>query len=104
MQSMKILMMAGAALLAWKYVNRAGQRSALAGANTATAAHEAEHDALKEGPVALHVRTAGPAAMRDEPVRRWDEVDQAVDESFPASDPPSYSPTTGSKYATEKPG
>jgi hypothetical protein len=33
------------------------------------------------------VRAAGPEAMRDTP-RRWDVVDQQVDESFPASDPP----------------
>ncbi len=33
-------------------------------------------------------RSAGPEAMRTRP-REWDEVDQAVDESFPASDPPS---------------
>jgi hypothetical protein len=33
------------------------------------------------------VRDAGPAAMADPP-RTWDDVDQAVDESFPASDPP----------------
>ncbi|MGQ0558594.1 MAG: hypothetical protein ACT4OE_03265 [Sphingosinicella sp.] len=32
-------------------------------------------------------RSAGPEAMRDPPAE-WDEVDQAVDESFPASDPP----------------
>lgn len=32
-------------------------------------------------------RTAGPAAMRDKP-DAWDKVDQAADESFPASDPP----------------
>jgi hypothetical protein len=32
-------------------------------------------------------RSAGPDAMRDKP-REWTTVDQAVDESFPASDPP----------------
>lgn len=36
------------------------------------------------------VRSAGPEAMRDPP-ENWDKTDQAVDESFPASDPP---PTT----------
>lgn len=35
-------------------------------------------------------RSAGPDAMRDETRREWDRVDQAADESFPASDPPSY--------------
>jgi hypothetical protein len=34
-------------------------------------------------------RSAGPDAMRDRTRRRWDSVDQASDESFPASDPPS---------------
>lgn len=38
------------------------------------------------------VRAAGPRAMRDGPGRSWDKVDQASDESFPASDPPSYYP------------
>ena len=32
-------------------------------------------------------RSAGPDAMRDPP-SEWGEVDQASDESFPASDPP----------------
>jgi hypothetical protein len=36
-------------------------------------------------------RSAGPEAMRDPP-GEWEKVDQAVDESFPASDPPAVSP------------
>ncbi|PCD01802.1 hypothetical protein COC42_17030 [Sphingomonas spermidinifaciens] len=36
-------------------------------------------------------RNAGPAFMRDDDGNRWDRVDQAGDESFPASDPPAFS-------------
>jgi len=35
------------------------------------------------------VRPAGPESMRDPP-KSWDKVDEASDESFPASDPPSH--------------
>jgi hypothetical protein len=34
------------------------------------------------------VRDAGPDAM-ESPPEKWNDVDQASDESFPASDPPS---------------
>ena len=38
------------------------------------------------------VRDAGPDAMNDAPKREWSKHDQAIDESFPASDPPAVSP------------
>jgi len=38
-----------------------------------------------------NARSAGPEAMRDPP-GEWSRVDQASDESFPASDPPAVSP------------
>lgn len=34
------------------------------------------------------VRDAGPGAMRDPPKDEWTDTDEALDESFPASDPP----------------
>ena len=35
------------------------------------------------------VRDAGPANMMDPP-DEWDSVDEAIDQSFPASDPPCH--------------
>jgi hypothetical protein len=45
--------------------------------------------ALPDHDTAQPRRDAGPEAMRDPP-EQWDEVDEAADESFPASDPPAY--------------
>jgi hypothetical protein len=46
-------------------------------------------DVVAGAPPQGYGRPAGPEAMRDPPPE-WDEVDEAVDESFPASDPPSF--------------
>jgi hypothetical protein len=46
------------------------------------------HGAVGESGAA---RSAGPEAMRDPP-KQWEQVDQASDESFPASDPPAINP------------
>jgi hypothetical protein len=40
------------------------------------------------GPNFAKVRNAGPSGMRSAPPE-WDKTDEASDESFPASDPPS---------------
>lgn len=47
----------------------------------------AMQDGKKPGPKAspVQVRDAGEAAQADKP-ENWDEQDEAVDESFPASD------------------
>ena len=49
-------------------------------------------DAADEPGSYARVRAAGPQSMRDGADGEWDKVDEASDESFPASDPPSYYP------------
>ncbi|MFA7603143.1 MAG: hypothetical protein WCY29_09060 [Novosphingobium sp.] len=56
----------------------------------ATRAKPLSRAAFAEGestPGPVEVRNAGPQAMRSTPPQ-WDPVDEASDESFPASDPP----------------
>lgn len=45
-------------------------------------------DGKKPGPkdAPVQVRNSGPESMADKP-NKWDKTDEAVDESFPASDP-----------------
>jgi len=51
--------------------------------NPSPAANERPDEAAVPPP---RVRPAGPESMRDPP-KKWDEVDEDSDESFPASDP-----------------
>ena len=51
-------------------------------------AHPAFASGETRGPNFSKVRNAGPQGMRGDPPE-WDKTDQASDESFPASDPPS---------------
>ena len=48
-------------------------------------------DGKKPGPkdADVQIRPAGPDGMRDPVKRPWKPEDEASDESFPASDPPS---------------
>lgn len=55
---------------------------------TVHAAIDPSDPAADRGVGPAPVRSAGPEAMRDGDHLDWDRVDQAVDESFPASDPP----------------
>lgn len=56
----------------------------------ATRGREANRVAFAQGEASgapVDVRNAGPASMRSDPPQ-WDKIDEASDESFPASDPP----------------
>lgn len=69
-----------AAVLVWRRMNEENGHSGA----PAFAPGEEAHGNFDQ------TRSAGPSAMRDTPGEEWDKVDQAADESFPASDPPSY--------------
>jgi hypothetical protein len=75
---LQIAALGTAGYLAYKYVNRAaGHQGKVAFASGET-----------DGANFSKVRHAGPDSMRgNEP--GWDKTDEASDESFPASDPPS---------------
>lgn len=47
----------------------------------------AAEEHARNHPDGNNVRPAGPERMKNPP-RNWDKVDEQVDESFPASDPP----------------
>jgi hypothetical protein len=73
--------LAGAGLLVWKRLKHRDIH-----AQHPAAAFEGE-GAHPKSPV--HTRDAGPENIRDESGEDWDALDQASDESFPSSDPPS---------------
>ena len=77
---------AGAAMLYWLRRRRSPRPARGArGSEAAFAAPGAPAGAF------AHIRDAGPQFIRDDMGDDWDKVDQASDESFPASDPPSFS-------------
>jgi hypothetical protein len=72
------------ALLALGAGGYALARTATAQRGSQRAAFADDQPASTDNPV----RDAGPEAMRDPPSRPWTAVDEASDQSFPASDPP----------------
>jgi hypothetical protein len=53
------------------------------------AIQRSREQAVSDFVAAGSTRNAGPEEM-EHPPKDWDKVDQALDESFPASDPPAY--------------
>jgi hypothetical protein len=78
MALLKLALFGAAGYGIYKYATRNSSQ-----ASAAFASGESQPDNFSQ------VRHAGPDAMRDKP-KKWDAVDEASDESFPASDPPSH--------------
>ena len=70
---LKLLALAGLGYAGYRYYQTNGQKSSVAFAGN-------QGDAK--------IRDAGPDAMRSDPERPWQKVDEESDQSFPASDPP----------------
>lgn len=71
---LKLLAIVAAAAFATSYLRKTRKRNAAYAPNQ-------PHESY------LDIRDAGPDAMRDAPRREWTEIDEYLDESFPASDP-----------------
>jgi hypothetical protein len=76
MALLKLAALAALGYVGWKYYEK--RRTQPAGLR----------DRAGTGANFAKVRDAGPHAMADAPKREWSKHDQAIDESFPASDPP----------------
>ena len=77
MAKFKIAAIAAAGYALYRYANRRDIQS-----------EPAAFAAGEESSGFAPVRNAGPEVMRSDPPH-WDKIDEASDESFPASDPPS---------------
>ena len=75
---------AAAAALGYFAMRRLGGGDEQDEPNAPALSHGGAHGAVGNSG---NVRPAGPSAMRDPPAE-WGKVDEASDESFPASDPP----------------
>lgn len=81
-----LLALAGLAALTWSFLRDNGPRRP--GRSSLAAIDPKLAEGAEEIATSNYIRPAGPEAMRDRPRRGWDRVDEQLDESFPASDPP----------------
>lgn len=84
MRTGKLVAAAAIGAAAWKYFQTSRQAAKSDDHAAAFADAETNPENFDQ------TRSAGPEGMRDIPRREWNKIDQAADESFPASDPPAY--------------